>query len=143
MKNKPVILFLFLLGVNLANSACNRTSTSDVVGSPAVYSIAVSSISGTAPLHSGPALKYDGQGPTDIFLFYAESTPNPMIVSVGTRVTWYDMDEHSYGLTSDDGLFFTSLEGYGGSFSYVFDSPGTYWYDIDPYPGMKGSVVVI
>lgn len=143
MKTKLVVLSLFLLGVNLIAASCYSTRSSKIVASNAVYTISVSSVSGTTPLHTGPAFKYDGQGPTDIFLLYAESTPNPMIVSIGTRVTWYNMDEHSYGLSSDDGLFFASLDGDGGSFSYVFDSPGTYWYDIDPYPGMKGSVVVV
>jgi plastocyanin len=69
--------------------------------------------------------------------------PNLLTVPVGTRVTWFNLDFHWYGLSSDDGLFFASLDAEGGSFSYTFTQTGTYWYTIDPYTNMYGSVVVV
>jgi hypothetical protein len=135
-----------------AGSISSRTTpstpvTSTTPSSSAAPAVSSSPVSRTPapviPYHNWPDVKYDGQGPCDIFLIYAESYPNNMTVPVGTRVTWYNMDVHWYGLSSNDGLFYTALDPEGGNFSFTFDSPGTYWYDIDPYPNMNGCVVVV
>lgn len=68
--------------------------------------------------------------------------PSTLTVTAGTTVTWVNQGATAVTVTSPDGLFDSDTLGPGASFSYTFDTPGTYRYFCVPYPHMKGVIVV-
>jgi plastocyanin len=68
--------------------------------------------------------------------------PSSVSVTVGTTVTWMNSGSTAITVTSPDGLFDSESIAAGGSFSYTFDTPGTFRYFCVPYPHMKGVIVV-
>jgi plastocyanin len=70
-------------------------------------------------------------------------SPTSLTVTVGTTVTWKNTGAAPHGVTSQDQLFDSRLLDNGKSWSYTFESPGTYRYFCVPHPWMKGTVVVI
>ena len=63
-------------------------------------------------------------------------------VASGGTVTWTNSSTTAVTVTSPDGLFDSESIGPGASFSYTFDTPGTFRYFCVPYPHMKGVVTV-
>jgi plastocyanin len=68
--------------------------------------------------------------------------PTTLNVAVGSTVTWVNNGATAVTVTSPDGLFDSESIAPGGSFSYTFDTPGTYRYFCVPFPHMKGVIVV-
>jgi plastocyanin len=73
--------------------------------------------------------------------------PSTVTVSKGTTVTWVNMDfvQHTVTAGSEQaptGLFDSHELYHMQSFSYTFDTPGTYNYYCDVHPYMVGTVVV-
>lgn len=68
--------------------------------------------------------------------------PSSLTVTVGTTVTWLNNGSTAITVTSPDGLFDSESVAAGGSFSYTFDTPGTFRYFCVPYPHMKGVITV-
>ena len=68
--------------------------------------------------------------------------PAALTVTAGTTVTWVNQGATAVTVTSPDGLFDSESIAAGASFSYIFDTPGTFRYFCVPYPHMKGEVVV-
>ncbi len=68
--------------------------------------------------------------------------PTSLTVTVGTTVTWKNAGSQAHGVTSQDQLFDSRLLDAGKSWSYTFDTPGTYRYFCVPHPWMKGRIVV-
>jgi plastocyanin len=68
--------------------------------------------------------------------------PTSLTVAVGSTVTWVNNGSTAITVTSPDGLFDSESVAAGGSFSYTFDTPGTYRYFCVPYPHMKGVITV-
>ena len=68
--------------------------------------------------------------------------PTSLTVPAGTTVTWKNEGSASVTVTSADGLFDSGPIGPGASFSVTFDTPGAFRYFGDPYPHMKGTIVV-
>src|SRR5207248_7309256 len=69
-------------------------------------------------------------------------SPTSLTVTAGTTVTWKNLGSQVHGVTSQDQLFDSRLLDPGKSWSYTFDTPGTYRYFCVPHPWMKGRVVV-
>ncbi|MFQ5343142.1 MAG: plastocyanin/azurin family copper-binding protein, partial [Anaerolineae bacterium] len=105
----------------------------------------------TVPEHIGSAVKivYDETDvltdpevavdmPSGQFAF----TPDYMTVLVGTNVTWTNSDTAIHTVTSP--WFDSGDMANGDTFSYVFDTPGTYNYvcSYHEFSGMTGTVVV-
>ena len=75
--------------------------------------------------------------------------PNPVTIAMGGTVTWENTDNAAHTITSGtavqgpDGVFDSSLMmANGPSFSFTFDTAGTYDYFCMVHPWMAGSVVV-
>jgi plastocyanin len=68
--------------------------------------------------------------------------PTSLSVTAGTAVTWVNNGSTAVTVTSPDGLFDSDSIAPGGSFSYTFDTPGTFRYFCVPYPHMKGVITV-
>lgn len=70
--------------------------------------------------------------------------PSPLTVGKGTTVTWTNNDAAPHTVTSDGGsgpLRSPTLDR-GASYSYRFDSTGTFTYYCTVHPNMHGTVVV-
>ena len=68
--------------------------------------------------------------------------PSTLTVTAGSTVTWVNNGSTAITVTSPDGLFDSETVAAGGSFSYTFDTPGTFRYFCVPYPHMKGVITV-
>jgi plastocyanin len=68
--------------------------------------------------------------------------PTTLNVTVGSTVTWVNNGATAVTVTSPDGLFDSESIAPGDTFSYTFDTPGTYRYFCVPFPHMKGVIVV-
>lgn len=78
-------------------------------------------------------------------------TFNPASITVpkGTTVTWVNQDSADHQIVNDakdsigQGALFTSSSlPKGSSYSFRFDTPGTYPYHCSIHPSMKGTVIV-
>lgn len=68
--------------------------------------------------------------------------PNPIVVTVGTTVTWTNQDSAPHTATSDTGAFTTVTLQKGQSGSVTFNQAGTFPYHCSIHPNMKGTVIV-
>ena len=68
--------------------------------------------------------------------------PAFLTVSVGTKVTWKNTEVGPHSVTSDTGLFDSGVFKPGDSYSYTFDTAGTYYYRCKIQAGMTGTICV-
>ncbi len=72
--------------------------------------------------------------------------PSPAKVKAGTTATWTNRDVARHNVVIDDGQTETNLKselfGQGQTYSYTFNSPGTYKYHCEPHPYMHGTIEV-
>jgi len=66
--------------------------------------------------------------------------PSELKVKVGDTVTWTNMDSATHDVKSD--LFQSDSLKKGDSFSFTFDTAGTYEYICSFHPSMKGTIIV-
>jgi amicyanin len=64
-------------------------------------------------------------------------------VRVGTTVTWTNQDSVPHSVTFKNGMKDSGLLYQGQSFSYTFNSPGTYQYYCTVHPYMVATVTVV
>ncbi len=69
-------------------------------------------------------------------------SPSPLTVKVGSTVTWTNMDDEPHTAVSDTGVFKSGGMDTNESFSFKFDTPGTYHYACTIHPRMVGTIVV-
>ena len=69
-------------------------------------------------------------------------TPPALTVSAGTKVTWVNKDDVPHTVTSDDKLFGSRALDTDDTFSFTFQTPGTYAYYCSVHPKMTGKVIV-
>jgi plastocyanin len=74
--------------------------------------------------------------------------PNPVTIAVGETVTWDNNDTAAHTATGGSaadgpsGVFDSSLIMAGGSYSFTFDTAGTYPYHCMVHPWMQGTIIV-
>ena len=64
-------------------------------------------------------------------------------VKVGTTVTWTNQDNVPHSVTFKNGMKDSGLLNQGQSFSYTFNTPGTYQYYCTVHPYMVATVSVV
>ena len=74
-------------------------------------------------------------------------TPANRAISIGTTLTWKNQDNFAHTVTSGtpgnpSGLFDSGNLGSGGSFSYTFNSAGSFKYFCSIHPSMTGTITV-
>ena len=65
-----------------------------------------------------------------------------LVVKAGTQVTWVNRDNTQHTTTSNSGLWDSGILNPGQSFSFTFNTPGTYSYICNVHP-MTGVVIVV
>lgn len=68
--------------------------------------------------------------------------PMTLNVKAGSTVTWTNEDQEPHTVVSETGLFKSGALDTADSFSFKFDTPGTYHYVCTIHPRMTGTVVV-
>jgi plastocyanin len=67
---------------------------------------------------------------------------NPLVIPVGTTVTWVNNDNIAHTSTANDGTWNLGPINPGGSASFTFQSTGTFPYHCAIHPNMVGTIVV-
>jgi plastocyanin len=68
--------------------------------------------------------------------------PTPIDVSVGTTVTWTNLDPTAHTVSASDGSFDSGILGSDARFETTFERAGTFAYFCQIHPTMRGSVRV-
>lgn len=68
--------------------------------------------------------------------------PETLEIPAGTTVTWTNLDSVAHTATADDGTFDSGNLNANESFSFRFDTPGTYVYNCSYHPSMQGTITV-
>ena len=68
--------------------------------------------------------------------------PAIVTVTVGTTVTWTNLDSVTHTVTSETGLFNSGNLASNATFNYSFTDRGTFSYFCSIHPYMKGEVIV-
>ncbi len=68
--------------------------------------------------------------------------PSTLTVPVGTRVRFVNHDSEIHTVSQRGGGFESGLLFQGDSWTYVFNTPGTYEYFCLPHPFMVGTIIV-
>lgn len=69
-------------------------------------------------------------------------TPSPIMVPVGTTITWINQDSTPHRVISDAGAFESKNLNHGDNYSFKFTRSGTYKYHCSIHPNMKGAIIV-
>jgi plastocyanin len=69
-------------------------------------------------------------------------SPMMMTVKAGTTVTWKNLDGEPHTVVSPDGAFRSHALDQGDTFTFKFDTPGTYKYICSIHPKMMAAIVV-
>lgn len=68
--------------------------------------------------------------------------PAAITVSVGTTISWKNLDDDPHTVTANDGTFNSKGLAQGDVWSHRFDKPGTYAYHCTVHPMMQATVIV-
>ncbi|MGZ3687923.1 MAG: cupredoxin domain-containing protein [Bdellovibrionota bacterium] len=133
MKSPRHLVQISLLGVTLVLISCGSGTTAP----PSQPGIAQPQPSPTPSVTVTIAPGAMGLGPS---AFGA----NPMLIPVGTTVTWINQDTAPHTATSDDGIWDSGLLQPGQSFSFQFTGNGMFNYhcNIHGAASMSGSIQV-
>jgi plastocyanin len=69
-------------------------------------------------------------------------SPATLNIQVGTKVTWTSNDSTTHTVTSDNGIFGSGNFPPNATFSYTFNTAGTFAYHCAIHTSMTGKVVV-
>jgi len=69
-------------------------------------------------------------------------TPGSITVTAGTTVTWTNNDNMTHNVTSNSGAFSSGNIEAGKTYSFTFNTKGTFPYTCTIHPGMTGTVIV-
>jgi plastocyanin len=134
MKNKARLLAAFVI---LSLAAVGGCSKNDYSTSPAPQT-------GTP----GGGNSGGGTNTSQVVMKSMAFSPANITVAAGTTVTWTNEDPYQHTVTSGtpgapDGKFDSGLIGQNATFSYKFDTKGTFNYYCRPHQQvMKGTVTV-
>ena len=81
-------------------------------------------------------------GANEVWMQNMAFDPTSITVSVGTTVKWTNKDSFTHNVTSSTGAFSSGSMASNATFSFQFNSAGTYNYSCTIHPGMNGTVIV-
>ena len=127
-----------LIGYAVTRSSNNTTTTSSPTptATAATATPASSDTGATATPASGAA---------SVTINNLSFAPASITVAKGTKVTWTNQDSVDHTVTADTASSnapASSTFGNGQTYSFTFNTPGTYTYHCSVHPFMTGTVVV-
>ena len=69
-------------------------------------------------------------------------SPNPLVVSVGTTVSWLNNDGTTHNSVASNGLFSSPNLAPGRRFNFTFTTAGSFPYICTIHPNMVGTITV-
>lgn len=81
-------------------------------------------------------------GANEVWMQNLAFNPSSITVSVGTTITWTNKDSFTHNVTSSTQAFSSGSMSPGATFSFKFNTAGTYNYTCTIHPGMNGTVIV-
>jgi len=137
-----IILLLGGIGLALNGGRTNKNASdsSSVTGSQA------ENISGMDMTKQKSQTEVAAQEANKVDIKDFKFLPSKITVKKGTTVTWTNQDSIRHDVTPlemSNAFKGSELLGKGESYSYTFNSVGTYNYKCTPHPFMKGTVEVI
>jgi len=82
-------------------------------------------------------------GNVDVTIANFAFAPDTLTVKVGTTVKWTNQDSASHNVTADDNSWGSDTLNTGDSFSYTFNTAGTYAYRCGFHASMKATIIVV
>lgn len=119
------ILFIGLVVIAVLISGCYQPST--------VINATVQQQGGETPAAAGNTVEIKN------FAF----SPVTITISKGQTVTWTNMDSAPHTVTSTSGIFDSGSIGNGQTFSYTFNTAGTFEYYCTIHPSMPHGEVIV
>lgn len=110
----------------------------------AVAAMAVFAIGPFTPAAQAPG----ASSPQQVTIVNYSYNPQSISVKAGTNVTWTNMDSEGHTVTvgAHGGGHMAAIDSgmmnQNQSFTYTFNTPGTYEYHCDPHPPMMGIITV-
>jgi plastocyanin len=95
-------------------------------------------LSGCAVSQAPPGVPQAGGNKVTIQNF--AFSPPELVIKTGTTVTWTNEDSAAHTIASAS--FNSPILNTGETFSFRFDSPGTFDYSCGIHPSMKGKIIV-
>src|SRR4051794_4215731 len=87
-------------------------------------------------------LDADAQSSTAVTIVDFAFQPASLEVTAGTTVTWTNSGAAPHTVTADDGAFDSGTLQPGSTFSFTFDTPGTFAYHCEIHPNMTATIIV-
>lgn len=119
-----------------------QPETSTPVTTAAGSSDSTSSASGGSAADASNAGGKTATGAFAIEIKNFSFNPKDLTVPAGTTVTWTNLDQVAHTATADKGEFNSGNLNPGESFSFKFETAGTYVYNCSYHPTMQGTITV-
>lgn len=117
-----------------------------IVGAGVVVSMNKADDTSTMPKGTSSTASTEKTGSNAVTIAKYAFSPSPLTVKKGTSVTWTNTDTAKHNVVVDDGAPAGGpdgpLFGKGETFSFTFNTVGTYKYHCSPHPYMHGEVIV-
>ena len=81
-------------------------------------------------------------GANEVWIQSMVFDPLTITVNTGTTITWTNKDVYGHTVTSDTGVFDSGTIDASGTFSYTFNTAGTFPYHCKVESTMTGTVIV-
>lgn len=134
---KTYTLFVILIAFALTLSACGTTAanpqpTTAATIAPTATPASIPTIEPTTAPSTKAAIRIAG------FNF----SPATLTIKAGTTVTWTNQDGAEHIVEADDQSFVSDSLENGSSYSFTFDTAGTFTYHCGIHSSMKGTIIV-
>lgn len=130
MKKSVVSKSRYFIGIAIAtailiiSNSCSKSAMNNMYGT-----------GGSTKGTGGPAAN-------EVLIQNMAFNPATITVNAGTTVTWTNKDAIAHTVTSDNSLFNSGSIGSNGTYSYTFQTAGSFPYHCSIHTMMTGSVVV-
>lgn len=81
-------------------------------------------------------------GANEVWIQGMAFDPSTITVTTGTTITWTNKDAIGHSVTSDSGVFDSGILNSTETFSYTFNTAGTFAYHCKVHSSMTASVIV-
>lgn len=133
---------LFIIGLLLTMAACGSSPAPTTnAGSGITPTVAPTSAPTSAPTAAATPSAAPSSG-NSITIASFTFSPASLTIKAGTKVTWTNNDSVAHTVTADKGTFDSGPLSTGQSFSFTFNSPGTYSYHCSIHRGMMATITV-
>jgi len=78
----------------------------------------------------------------EVYMDGSQYSPSTLTISIGTTIKWTNKESATHTVTSDVAVFESGDMAKDQTFSYTFNTAGTFPYHCKHHSGMKGTITV-